>query len=598
MPIVADAAVKVGADMSGFNRELKGADKGVQTLGQRMKSVLNPKTLATGFAGGFLASEAFQLIGGAINAAAEFQDTVSATGVIIGTDLQAPMEEWAETAASAFGASKQDALAAANQMAVFGKAAGLAGDDLMEFATGMTELGGDLASMFGGSTEDAITAVGAALRGESEPIRRYGVLLDDATLRQRAFEMGITDTISNALTPQQRVLAAQAEIMAQTADAQGDFARTSDGMANTQRVLAAEMENLNIEIGEKLLPLALDLAIVFRDDVIPTLASLIEIAGHVGGALATVGDVLSGIQDAGIGIHEFFFGAGEDMENFADTAEGGAESVGESMTQVNNAVATNMGGVRQTFVTEGATIRAEWEGTAQFIPDAITARWQDTRDAAFEMAVQHALGILDGQDDLKVAFEALTRLQEEEQTKAQRIAYLQGLLNSTELAAGLEDPRAGVSGAAAAVRGQIVAELATLGVDAYNSGLAVSSSVAAGIYANAHLADGASSYLAAKISGYLPRSEPKTGPLRGITKVGDAIVHSITDGIYGNLADAGYAASALAGALVPGVGVGSFAGAAGVAGDTRIYQLYVEGKPKSVGDTPDALRAFDSMERF
>ena len=98
----------------------------------------------------------------------------------------------------------------------------------------------DLASARNTSTADAIQAISAGLRGESEPLRRYGVLLDDATLRQEALGLGIIKTTKEALTPQQKVLAAQSAIFKQTTDAQGDFARTSEGMANSQRTAAAE----------------------------------------------------------------------------------------------------------------------------------------------------------------------------------------------------------------------------------------------------------------------------------------------------------------------------------------------------------------------
>jgi hypothetical protein len=56
---------------------------------------------------------------------------------------------------------------------------------------------------------EAHAAIGAALRGESEPIRNYGVLLDDATMRQKAFELGLTSSTKNALLPQTKVLAVQ-----------------------------------------------------------------------------------------------------------------------------------------------------------------------------------------------------------------------------------------------------------------------------------------------------------------------------------------------------------------------------------------------------
>ena len=66
--------------------------------------------------------------------------------------------------------------------------------------------------------------------------------------------MGLIDNVKNALTPQQKALAANALIMEQTSDAAGDFGRTSDGLANKQRILKAQLENVKVQIGQKLLP--------------------------------------------------------------------------------------------------------------------------------------------------------------------------------------------------------------------------------------------------------------------------------------------------------------------------------------------------------
>ena len=82
------------------------------------------------------------------------------------------------------------------------------------------------------------------------------------TLRQKALELGITSTTKDALTPQQKVLAAQAAIFDQTSAAQGDFARTSGGLANQQRILGAQVENLKARLGQALLNL-LDNAVKF-----------------------------------------------------------------------------------------------------------------------------------------------------------------------------------------------------------------------------------------------------------------------------------------------------------------------------------------------
>jgi hypothetical protein len=105
-----------------------------------------------------------------------------------------------------------------------------------------------MASFNNSSPQEAIEAIGAGLRGEAEPLRRFGVLLDDATLKARALEEGIWDG-EGALTGQERALAASAEIMAQTTDQQGDFARTSGGLANQTKILQAQFANLQNEIG-------------------------------------------------------------------------------------------------------------------------------------------------------------------------------------------------------------------------------------------------------------------------------------------------------------------------------------------------------------
>lgn len=192
-------------------------------------------------------------VGKSVDAFAQLQDATGAAGVVFG-DALGSIQKQADGAATAMGISKQQATDAAITFGTFGKSAGLAGQDLAGFSTQMVQLAGDMASFRGTSPEQAIEAIGAAMRGESEPIRAYGVLLDDATLKNRALSIGLISTTKDALTPQNRVLAAQAEILAQTSDAQGDFARTSQSTANVAKTLAAESANLSAEIGEKLAP--------------------------------------------------------------------------------------------------------------------------------------------------------------------------------------------------------------------------------------------------------------------------------------------------------------------------------------------------------
>ncbi len=262
--------VTVAADVGPYIRETGKAAEATKKVGVEVdkvtsKSKVSAAAWATaGTAVTLFGAKAVRGLNQATQAASDLSESTTKSQQIFGASAGA-IERYASTSAQALGMSKRSALDAASTMATFGKAAGLTGQDLTKFSTDMVTLSGDLASFYNSSPEQAMEAIGAALRGEAEPIRQYGVLLDDATLRQRAFEMGLISSTKNALTPQQRALAAQKEILAQTADAQGDYARTADGLANTQRRATAEFEDAKAQLGEALLPVMTDAASTAAD---------------------------------------------------------------------------------------------------------------------------------------------------------------------------------------------------------------------------------------------------------------------------------------------------------------------------------------------
>lgn len=188
-----------------------------------------------------------------VGAFSELEDSTAAASVVFGDSMQKIISQSA-TASKQMGLTKQQVINAANTFGTYGKAAGLSGDELADFATQQTQLASDMASFKGTSPEQAIEAIGAALRGETEPIRAYGVMLDDASLRQKALSMGLISTTKEALTPQNKTLAAQALIMEQTTDAQGDFARTSTSTANIQKQLSAATADVSAKFGQVLAP--------------------------------------------------------------------------------------------------------------------------------------------------------------------------------------------------------------------------------------------------------------------------------------------------------------------------------------------------------
>lgn len=273
------------ADTKNLVDGLKQGEKQTETFGDKIESINKKVGLAFAAMGAAATGMALKFTKDAIGAASDMEETISKIGVVFG-ESASEIEKFASTAARDIGQSRQQAMDAAATFAIFGKSAGLSGQALVNFSTDFVKLASDLASFNNTTPEDAIMAIGAALRGEAEPLRRYGVLLDDATLKAAAMEMGIYSG-SGALTAQQKVLAAQQVIMQQTSLAQGDFARTSDGLANSQRSISAAVADAQVQLGTALLPVIQELAGYIQETVVPNLTAFI--AGLTGQGSLTDG---------------------------------------------------------------------------------------------------------------------------------------------------------------------------------------------------------------------------------------------------------------------------------------------------------------------
>jgi hypothetical protein len=290
------AGRRIVIEFLGDSKDLQNAMDGAESKGGKLMGTLGKvgKAAAYGLGAG-LAIGAKGLYD-ATQAAGDLGETMSKTNAIFGKKSGDQLATWAGAAADNFGMSKQAALDAASTFGTFGKAAGKSGQDLQIFAMEQTALAADLASFNNTSPEEAVQALGAAFRGEAEPLRAYGVLLDDASMRQEAVRLGLIKTTKEALTPQQKVLAAQALIQKQTSDAQGDFARTSGSLANQQKILKAELANVSAEIGTKLLPAATTVATWFNNEGLPAAkafggwlqANLVPALGEIAGKVASV----------------------------------------------------------------------------------------------------------------------------------------------------------------------------------------------------------------------------------------------------------------------------------------------------------------------
>lgn len=225
-------------------------------------------------AGAFAAVKIGDFAKDAVAQASDMNEQASKTQVVFG-DAASAVNDFAAKGAKQLGMTSLAAQQAAANFGVFGKSAGLAGQDNAKFSTGMAQLAVDMASFSNTTPDQAIEALGAGLRGETEPLRAYGVLLDDASMRQEAMSMGLISTTKDALTPQQKVLAAHSLILKQTSDAQGDFARTSGGLANQQRILSASWDDAKGKLGAAFLPAVTGVVTAINENFFPVIDAIV-----------------------------------------------------------------------------------------------------------------------------------------------------------------------------------------------------------------------------------------------------------------------------------------------------------------------------------
>jgi hypothetical protein len=388
------------ADTKDFIKGLDKADKESRSFSDKLGSALKTGALAFAALGAAAGAMAIKIGKDAIGAASDFSEEISKARVIFG-DASKDIEEFAKTAANSLGQSKKQAVSAASTFATLGKAAGLTGKDLSKFSIGFVKLASDLASFNNTSPEDAIQAIGAALRGEAEPIRRYGILLNDATLKNEALALGLIKTTKDALSPANKVLAAQAAIYKQTSDAQGDFARTSDGLANSQRQLAANIEDVKITLGEALLPVALRFSDFIKENLVPAIKGLVN--GLTGQdrkaavpAFLTFGKVVEDAETAGYDLGAALRELGSGLGSLAGTFD---SSTGEDSGFVRfvNLLTSMVNGLDSLFAKLDAAVQKFRDFKTAFdnslIGQFASATGQFAPDAPLSGKVQGLVGI-------------------------------------------------------------------------------------------------------------------------------------------------------------------------------------------------------------
>lgn len=245
-----DGSVRFKADLNHnpFDRGLSAMEGKVKSFNNTLKKLAGVVAVAFGTAAIVnFGKESIKL-------ASDIQEVQNVIDVTFGQGA-AQIEEFAKSAAEAFGLSELSAKQYAGTMGAMLKSSGLATGAAQEMSTTLAGLAGDLASFYNLDTDTAFEKIRSGISGETEPLKQLGINMSVANLEAYALAQGITKSY-NAMSQSEQVLLRYNYLLGVTTDAQGDFARTSGSFANQIRILQLNFDQLRIAVGNALIPIA------------------------------------------------------------------------------------------------------------------------------------------------------------------------------------------------------------------------------------------------------------------------------------------------------------------------------------------------------
>lgn len=282
--------------------------------------------LKTALAGGAIAAglalTAFAV--GGISKATDLAESQSKVGVVF-KESAGEIERFASGSARNLGLTKQATLEAAGTFGNLFSSIGIGLPKTTEMSQGLVKLAADLASFNNIDPTVALEKLRSGIVGEIEPLRSLGVSFNAADVERKAFELGLVSAGGKA-DDSAKAQARYALILEKTALAQGDFARTSDGLANQQRILKAQVSDLQAELGQALIPVLNQVAQV----AIPVISGINGISEKVGGLGAILGNVARGASPF-LGLLDLLPGKHKSAGDAADAQKGADASLGTQM---------------------------------------------------------------------------------------------------------------------------------------------------------------------------------------------------------------------------------------------------------------------------
>jgi hypothetical protein len=297
---------------------IEAVDKRIKGIGETAKGILTADLFKDA------ADSAKEFVSSTVEAASSLGESVNAVQKVFG-DSSKQVEDWGKTNAESFGLSQRAFNEAITPLGSLLKNTGLDMNSVTSDTIDLTKRAADMASVFNTSVPEALEAIQAGLRGESDPLEKYGVTLSAAAVSAEALSE-THKAAASALTNTELATARVNLIMKQTNSTAGDFQQTSNGLANSQRVASAQIEDAKAKLGEGLLPvlakgaaLAGDLAAGFSKIPGPAQATVFIMAA-LGAAAVILAPKVIAAKEAFSAMGEGVLAADTKMGRFARAA--------------------------------------------------------------------------------------------------------------------------------------------------------------------------------------------------------------------------------------------------------------------------------------
>lgn len=278
----------VGAQqVAAVGDKLQSTGKKLTEIGGKMSTRLTLPIVA-----GFTAAAA---------SASDYEENLNKIEVAFGKYAR-DVRNFSDNAMDQFGLSKVAASEAVASFGALAKGVGLSERRAAELSKSLTGLSADLGSYFNMSNEDSAKALEGIFTGQAESLRKFGVVMTETNLEAYAQRQGL---VYKEMSEAEKVMVRYNYVLEKTKDAQGDYARTSDGTANTIKTFQAAISDLGTTLGQEILPIVTPIIQKLTEMVkkIGELPEPVKKAIVIGGmVVAVAGPILSAIGSITQGI--------------------------------------------------------------------------------------------------------------------------------------------------------------------------------------------------------------------------------------------------------------------------------------------------------